>query len=74
MLSVRLPVEMQARIEKLAKATRRPKSFFVREALSNYLDDMEDYYEALKRQDAPDRRLITLEEIERALDTELSES
>ena len=55
MLTVRLPKEMQERIERLAKATKRPKSFFVKEALNNYLDDMEDYYEVLKRVNDKDR-------------------
>jgi RHH-type rel operon transcriptional repressor/antitoxin RelB len=68
MLSVRLPKEMEERIERLARMTRRPKSFFVKEALANYLEDMEDYYLALKRENDPSRHLITLEELERALD------
>ncbi len=68
MLSVRLPKEMEARIERLAEATKRPKSFFVKEALENYLEDMEEYYEALKRRNDPNRNLISLEELERALE------
>ena len=68
MLSVRLPKEMEARIERLAKVTKRPKSFFVKEALTNYLEDMEEYYEALKRRNDPNRNLISLEELERALE------
>jgi len=68
MLTVRLPKEMEERIERLAKATKRPKSFFVKEALNNYLDDMEDYYEVLKRVNDKDRELITLDELKEALD------
>ncbi|CAA6801528.1 MAG: Unknown protein [uncultured Sulfurovum sp.] len=67
MISIRLPKEMEARIERLAKSTQRSKSFFVKEALSNYLEDMEDYYEVLKRQDNETRNLISLEELENAL-------
>jgi RHH-type rel operon transcriptional repressor/antitoxin RelB len=73
MLSVRLPKEMEERIERLAQMTRRPKSFFVREALSNYLEDMEDYYLALKRQNDPSRNLITLDELEQALELQDSD-
>ncbi len=69
-LSVRLTKEMEERIDKLAKSTQRPKSFFVKEALSNYLDDMEEYYEVLKRRNDPNRNLITLDELERALDVQ----
>jgi len=68
MLSVRLPAEMESRIDRLAESTKRPKSFFVKEALSNYLEDMEEYYEVLKRKNDPTRNLISLEELERALE------
>ncbi|WP_353661254.1 ribbon-helix-helix domain-containing protein [Hydrogenimonas sp. SS33] len=67
MLSVRLNEEMEKKLEKLAKSTKRPKSFFVREALENYLDDMIDYYEAMQRKNDPHRELITMEEMEKAL-------
>ena len=68
MLSIRLPEEMEARINRLAESTQRSKSFFVKEALRNYLDDMEDYYDVLKRQNDPTRNLISLEELENALE------
>ncbi|ABB45231.1 hypothetical protein Suden_1957 [Sulfurimonas denitrificans DSM 1251] len=44
------------------------KEFFVKEALRNYLDDTQEYYEVQKRSNAEDRNLITLEELERALE------
>ena len=37
MLSVRLNEEMQSKLDGLADATKRPKSFFVKEALENYV-------------------------------------
>jgi RHH-type rel operon transcriptional repressor/antitoxin RelB len=67
MLSVRLPQDIEKRLERLAKSTQRPKSFFVKEALNNYLDDMEDLYDVLKRKNAKDRNLISLKELEDAL-------
>jgi len=67
MISIRLPEEMETRINNLAKSTQRSKSFFVKEALANYLDDMEDYYDVLKRQSDTSRNLISLEELENAL-------
>jgi RHH-type rel operon transcriptional repressor/antitoxin RelB len=72
MLSIRLPEEMEQRIERLAKSTQRPKSFFVKEALTNYLEDMEDYYEVLKRQNDTNRNLISLNELENALELQTS--
>lgn len=67
MLSIRLDIKTEERIDKLSKATHRPKSFFVKEALANYLDDLEDYYEALKRKNSSDRELISFEELQKAL-------
>ncbi|PHQ92798.1 MAG: CopG family transcriptional regulator [Sulfurimonas sp.] len=67
MLSVRLEESMETKLENLAKATQRPKSFFVKEALKNYLDDMVDFYDAQKRSKSEDRNLISLEELEKSL-------
>lgn len=49
MLTVRLPDELNKRLDQLAEETGRPKSFYVREALSEYLEDLEDTYIAEKR-------------------------
>jgi RHH-type rel operon transcriptional repressor/antitoxin RelB len=49
MLAVRLPEDMEQRLELLAKKTGRAKSFYVREALGEYLADLEDFYLAEKR-------------------------
>ena len=68
MLSVRLDDTMETKLENLAKATQRPKSFFVKEALKNYLDDMVDFYDAQKRSKSEDRNLISLEELEKSLE------
>ena len=68
MISVRLPKEMENRINNLAKSTQRPKSFFVKEALANYLEDMEDYYDVLKRKNSKNREIISLEELKSAID------
>lgn len=68
MLSVRLDKTMQTKLDALAKATKRPKSFFVKEALNSYLDDMLDYYEVQKRSKDKNRNLISIEELEKSLD------
>jgi len=68
MLSIRLDKKTEDQLNKLAEATQRPKSFFVREALENYLEDMIDYYEVQKRVSDPKRNLISLEELEKALE------
>ena len=48
MLALRLPPEIEARLEALAKATGRTKSFYVREAILEHLEDMEDAYLACR--------------------------
>jgi len=72
MLSVRLSQDMQLRIERLAKATKRPKSFFVKEALEQYMEDLEDYFDVLNRQNSKDRELITFDELKEALSVQNS--
>ena len=68
MISVRLPKDMEMKLENIAKLTHRTKSFYVKEAIANYLEDMEDYLEVLKRKNDKKRNLITLEELEEALE------
>lgn len=49
MLAIRLPEELEARLERLADRTGRPKSYYAREALIEYIDDLEDHYLAETR-------------------------
>jgi RHH-type rel operon transcriptional repressor/antitoxin RelB len=58
MVSVRLPKELEDRLAILAKTTKRSKSYYIREAIEKYLDDMEDMYLALYRLDNPDNRIL----------------
>lgn len=49
MLALRLPPEIEARLDELAKRTGRSKSFYARQAILEHLDDLEDIYLAEKR-------------------------
>jgi RHH-type rel operon transcriptional repressor/antitoxin RelB len=49
MLAIRLPAEIEERLDELAKRTGRSKSFYAREAILEHLDDLEDIYLAEKR-------------------------
>lgn len=49
MLALRLPPEIETRLDALAKRTGRSKSYYAREAILEYLDDLEDLYLAEKR-------------------------
>ena len=47
--SIRLPHEIEERLENLAVRTGRSKSFYVKEAIIEHLDEIEDIYLAEKR-------------------------
>lgn len=49
MLALRLPPEIEARLDDLAKRTGRSKSYYAREAIIKHLDDLEDLYLAEQR-------------------------
>jgi len=49
MLAIRLPAEIENRLEALSKATGRTKTYYAREAILEYLDDLEDIYLAEQR-------------------------
>jgi len=68
MLTVRLPQEIESRLNVLAEATNRSKSFYVREALKRSLEDLEDVYlaeAALEKFRASGEKAMPLEELER---------
>ena len=44
MLAIRLPQSIEKRLEKLARRTGRTKTFYVREAILEHLEDLEDVY------------------------------
>jgi len=46
MLAIRLPESIEKRLEKLARRTGRTKTFYVRQAILEHLDDLEDLYHA----------------------------
>ena len=63
MLSVRLPKELEIRLDYLSEQTHRPKSFYVKEAIESYLEDMEDIFISLDRITAKDREFYTSEQM-----------
>jgi RHH-type transcriptional regulator, rel operon repressor / antitoxin RelB len=70
MLAIRLPADVESRLEALAKATGCSKTFYAREAILEHLDDLEDLYLAEQRLidlRAGRSHTFTLEEVERDL-------
>jgi len=44
MLAIRLPTEIEERLDALAERTGRTKTYYAREAIEKYIDDLEDLY------------------------------
>ena len=66
MLALRLPPEIEQRLDALAKKTGRSKSYYAREAILRQLEDIEDDYLARRRLSRGSTR-VTLESLERDL-------
>jgi RHH-type rel operon transcriptional repressor/antitoxin RelB len=63
MLSIRLPEDLENKLNFLSDKTQRPKSFYIKEALERYMEDMEDTFIALDRISKPNRKLLNSEEL-----------
>jgi RHH-type rel operon transcriptional repressor/antitoxin RelB len=66
MLALRLPVELEERLSDLARRTGRTKSFYARQAIIEYIDDMEEHLWAEKiiaEWEASDKHTIPAEEL-----------
>jgi len=48
-LSIRLPADVEGRLKSLAARTGRTKSFYITEAITQHLEDLEDLYLAEQR-------------------------
>jgi RHH-type rel operon transcriptional repressor/antitoxin RelB len=64
MLALRLPPEIEKRLNALARSTGRTKSFYAREAIVRQIEDIEDYYLA-KRRLARGGPRVSLDSVER---------
>ena len=66
MLAIRLPQSIEKRLERLARRTGRTKTYYVREALLEHLEDLEDMYlaeSALERIRTGEERTIPLKDV-----------
>ena len=64
--SIRLPEEIERRLDALAEKTGRTKAFYIREMILSHIDDMEDYYlaaDVLERLRKGDERAFTAREV-----------
>jgi RHH-type rel operon transcriptional repressor/antitoxin RelB len=66
-LSVRISAELENRLAILCKETKRSKSFYIKEALERYIEDLEDGSEAMQTINNPDAQYFTAEEAQEYL-------
>jgi RHH-type transcriptional regulator, rel operon repressor / antitoxin RelB len=69
MLAIRLPGEVEKRLEHLAKKTGRTKTYYAREAIIEHLEELEDIYLSLSRLEKPAKRW-SLADLEKEIDLE----
>lgn len=69
-VAVRLSPDEESRLKNLAEKTGRKVSFYIKHAIAEYLDDMEDLYlaeQSLIRVRSGQERTYTMKEVEVAL-------
>ena len=66
-VSVRLADETARALEKLARSTDRPKTYFIEKALESYLADQADYQVALDRLRDKDDPVISSAELRKRI-------
>jgi RHH-type rel operon transcriptional repressor/antitoxin RelB len=71
-ISLRLPADIESRLDRLAALTGRSKTYYAIEAIGRHLDDLEDLYVAEQRMReirAGRSQTLSLEEITRLVNT-----
>ena len=74
MLALRLPPDIEKRLDDLAKRTGRTKSYYARQAILAHLEDMEDIALAEERLKSDDGVRIALEDVMREIDAREAEN
>jgi len=67
MLTLKLSAELEGRLNRLAEKTKRPKSYYMREALIEYLEEYEEAYLALERLNDKNAKYLSTKELEKRL-------
>ena len=62
-VSVRLPEDVAKRLDELSRSLDRPKTYIVTKALSEYLEEYEDYLVAMHRLNDKNDRVVTEKEL-----------
>jgi len=67
MLAVRLDEQLEKRLNNLSKNTGRSKSYYVKKAIEEFLDEREDVLLAVSRSEDSKDAVISLEEMRKKL-------
>ncbi len=67
MLAIRLPADIEKRLTSLAKRTGRTKTYYAKEAILQYMEDLEDTYLAVERLENAGKRWAQ-DELEQSVD------
>jgi RHH-type transcriptional regulator, rel operon repressor / antitoxin RelB len=68
--SIRLPEDIERRLEAIAEKTGRTKAFYIREMILTHIDEIEDYYlaaDVVERLRKGQGRTFTSEEVRQDL-------
>ena len=65
-IAIRLPDALEHELSETAKKMKRSKSFLVREAIENYLEDINDYHAGMESLKNPGR-IYSSEEVRKEL-------
>jgi len=65
---MRLEEKLDRKLQRLAKDTERPKSYFIKKALELHLDEYDDYQLATARRADKDDEVLTLTQARKALE------
>lgn len=71
--SIRLPEDIERRLDALASRTGRTKAYYIREMIVEKIDDMEDYYlaaDVLSRVRKGEEAVFDAKEVRNDLDVE----
>ena len=66
-LTLRVEDQLNRKLQRLAKETERPKSYFIKKALELYLQEYEDYQIALARRADKDDEILTMAQMRKTL-------
>ncbi|HYB92414.1 MAG TPA: TraY domain-containing protein [Candidatus Binataceae bacterium] len=67
---MRLPKDLERRLEKLARKTGRTKSYYARQAIEEFLEEREDYLlgvSVIERMERGEEPTISLRELQKRL-------